>query len=110
MTADDFRQIALSFDGVVESAHMHHPDFRVAGAIFATLGYPDASCGMVKLPSEEQRRLVETLPGVFTPANGAWGQNGSTLVRLAAVKTDVLRHVLEMAWQQAQAKTKRTAG
>ena len=41
MTADDFRQIALSLPEASESAHMDHPDFRVRGKIFATLGYPD---------------------------------------------------------------------
>ena len=30
MTADDFRRIALSLPEVLESAHMDHPDFRVA--------------------------------------------------------------------------------
>jgi hypothetical protein len=38
-----------------ERAHRDHPDFRVGGKIFATLGYPDKSCGMVKLSPEEQR-------------------------------------------------------
>ena len=28
MTANDFRKLALSFPEAVESAHMHHPDFR----------------------------------------------------------------------------------
>jgi hypothetical protein len=28
---------------------MNHPDFRVAGKIFAAAGYPDKACGMVKL-------------------------------------------------------------
>jgi hypothetical protein len=40
MTPADFRKIALSFPATVESAHMSHPDFRVGGKIFATLGYP----------------------------------------------------------------------
>jgi predicted DNA-binding protein (MmcQ/YjbR family) len=49
VTAKDFRQIALSLPGTEERTHMDHPDFRVAGKIFATLGYPDKSRGMVKL-------------------------------------------------------------
>jgi hypothetical protein len=38
MTADEFREIALSFDGTEEKSHMQHPDFRVGGKVFATLG------------------------------------------------------------------------
>ena len=40
MTTDDFRNLALSLPEAVESAHMDHPDFRVGGKIFATLGVP----------------------------------------------------------------------
>jgi hypothetical protein len=34
-----FRQVALSFPETKEHSHMHHPDFRVAGKIFATLSW-----------------------------------------------------------------------
>ena len=52
-SANDFRRIALGLTGVIESAHMNHPDFRVAGKIFATLHHDD-QFGMVKLPPDEQ--------------------------------------------------------
>ena len=38
MTANEFRSLALTLPGAVESAHMGHPDFRIDGRIFATLG------------------------------------------------------------------------
>ena len=38
---------------------MSHPDFRVGGRIFATLGYPDDEWGMIKLTPEEQRKFVQ---------------------------------------------------
>ena len=41
MTPNDFRKLALALPETEERAHMNHPDFRVAGKIFATLGYPD---------------------------------------------------------------------
>ena len=31
MTPNQFRKLALGFDGAVESSHMNHPDFRVGG-------------------------------------------------------------------------------
>jgi hypothetical protein len=104
MTVDAFRRAALALPGAIESAHMNHPDFRVENRIFAALGSPDAAWGMVKLPPGEQQRLVETMPDVFTPAAGAWGRQGSTLVRLADAKADVVAHALQMAWHLAQAK------
>jgi hypothetical protein len=46
VTPNDFRRIALSMPDVVEASHAGHPDFRVGGKIFATLGYPDARWAM----------------------------------------------------------------
>ena len=54
MTADGFRRAALSFPEAEERSHMKHPDFRVRGKIFATLGYPDKTRGMVKLTPDQQ--------------------------------------------------------
>ncbi|HEX6495685.1 MAG TPA: MmcQ/YjbR family DNA-binding protein [Acidobacteriaceae bacterium] len=104
MTADTFRRAALALPGAIESEHMHHPDFRVANRIFATLGYPDGAWAMVKLPPEEQHKLLEAMPKVFQPAAGAWGRQGSTMVRLSEAKPQVLTYALEMAWRLAQAK------
>ena len=55
MTADRFRRLALEISGAIESSHMNHPDFRIGGRIFASLGYPDDEHGMVKLTPEQQR-------------------------------------------------------
>jgi hypothetical protein len=107
VTTDAFRRTALALPGAIESEHMHHPDFRVENRIFATLGSPDAEWGMVKLPPNEQQKLVEAMPEAFTPAAGAWGRQGSTLVRLTKAKPQVLTFALEMAWRLAQSKPAR---
>jgi len=44
---------------------MSHPDFRVGGRIFATLGYPDEEWGMIKLTQEEQRSFVRADPAAL---------------------------------------------
>ena len=61
MTADDFREIALSMHGAIESSHMNHPDFRANGRIFATLHSGDR-LGMVKLEPDEQREVMRRHP------------------------------------------------
>jgi hypothetical protein len=98
MTADDFRKLALSFPEVIESAHMHHPDFRVGGKIFATLGYPNKDSGVVKLTRDEQRHCVRGNPQIFKPGKGAWGRRGSTSVYLPAAKIDIVGEALKLAW------------
>jgi hypothetical protein len=104
MTSAHFRQLALGFPEAVESAHMSHPDFRVGGKIFATLGYPDSEHGMVVLPAEEQKRLITSHPKIFGAAKGAWGKQGSTTVRLEAIDKKTLRKALEMAWRNKAPK------
>lgn len=104
MTPADFRKIALSMPEAIESEHMAHPDFRVGGKIFASLGYPDQEHGMVVLPPEEQAGLLKSHPKVFSPAAGAWGRRGSTTVRLAAVDGRTLRRVIEIGWRHKAPK------
>ena len=55
---------------------MDHPDFRVAGKVFATLWYPDQAWGVVKLTSKQQEALVKERPDAFVPVKGAWGLHG----------------------------------
>ena len=103
MTATQFRKLALSLPGVVESAHMHHPDFRVQNKIFATLGYPDERCGMIRLTPDHQVALIRSQPTIFRPAAGAWGRSGSTIVLLSAVKVVQLRPIMRQAWEDVSA-------
>ena len=99
MTAKDFRQLALSLPETEERQHMSHPDFRVAGKIFATLGYPDKTRGMVKLSPEDQHYFSKDYPDAFIPVKGAWGRRGATSVHLKAAKRDVLQKAIEAAWR-----------
>lgn len=99
MTPDKFRSLALSLPEAMESAHMNHPDFRVGGKIFATLGAPDEAHGMVKLPPSEQALFVRTEPDVFYPVKGAWGRQGCTYVTLKAATEPAVRQALISAWR-----------
>ncbi|PYJ22608.1 MAG: hypothetical protein DMF42_10025 [Verrucomicrobia bacterium] len=104
MTAGDFRKLALSFPEAIESAHMHHPDFRVCGKIFATLGYPDKNWAVVKLTPEEQKHFIQSDPKVFRPVKGAWGRRGNANVYLSAAKIDIVRQALTAAWRNTAPK------
>ncbi|PYQ75489.1 MAG: hypothetical protein DMG01_18745 [Acidobacteria bacterium] len=98
ITASAFRRIALGMSGAIEGAHMGHPDFRANGKIFATL-HADDKHGMVKLAPDQQRDFVRAHPEAFTRENGAWGRQGCTRVRLAAVDEDTLGEAMTLAWQ-----------
>ncbi|WP_425999876.1 MmcQ/YjbR family DNA-binding protein [Caulobacter sp. DWR1-3-2b1] len=104
MTQDDFRRIALSLPGAIESSHMGTVDFR-AGRIFATLGYPDAGFGMVKLTPERQEMLVLVDPAIFEPVKGGWGAKGATLLCLTTCGEATATGALTSAWQGVASKT-----
>jgi hypothetical protein len=105
MTAAEFRRLALSLPETEEREHMNHPDFRVGGKIFATLGYPDQSRGMVKLFPDQQEELVAADPAMFVPVNGAWGRKGCTHVLLKAASKERVRKALNAAWRNTAPKT-----
>jgi hypothetical protein len=98
VTPDGFRRLALALPEAREGAHMGHADFRVGKRIFATLGFPDASLGMVKLTPSQQAAAVNSAPRVFAPVPGGWGRQGSTHVKLRAATEKVLQPVLLAAW------------
>jgi hypothetical protein len=103
MTAEDFRDIALSMRGAVERAHMNHPDFRASGKIFATL-HADNESGVVKLSPAEQREFIRMYPTMFSAAAGAWGRQGWTKVLLAASNAPAVRGAMMLAWQNVVEK------
>ena len=104
MTSEGFRRLALSFPETSESSHVHHPDFRVRGKIFATLAYPDDHWGMVKLTLEQQGEFIHDEPAVFSPVKGGWGRQGATSVRLRAARKATLQRALEAAWRNVAPK------
>src|SRR5436309_12423971 len=104
VTANDFRRLALSLPDAEEAAHMGHPDFRVGGKIFATLGYPDSQWGTVGLTPEQQEFFVGAEPKMFAPVKGGWGKRGATSVRLRAARTGPVREALTAAWRNRRSE------
>ena len=108
MTADDFRRIALSFEGAEEGSHMGNPDFRVGGRIFATLASVRQGFGNLMLTPEQQADFASELPSLFVPVAGGWGRMGATHIRLADATEDILTGALHAAWQTRAAKNRKT--
>ena len=103
MTASQFRKLALSLPEAVESSHQNHPDFRVRGKIFATLG-PDEDWGMVKLTPDVQAELMAE-SDLFQPASGAWGRGGATIITLRGARAAIVKRALLSAWKNTAPKS-----
>ncbi|HEY6129197.1 MAG TPA: MmcQ/YjbR family DNA-binding protein [Candidatus Acidoferrum sp.] len=98
-TPADFRHLALALSETEERKHMNHPDFRVAGKIFATLAYPNKQFAMVKLTPIQQEDFVQSHPAAFRPVTGAWGRQGCTHVLLAKASKRALKEAILAAWR-----------
>jgi hypothetical protein len=82
---------------------MNHPDFRVGGKIFATLG-PDETWGMVKLTPEQQKAAIRRSATTFSQIKGAWGRGGATRVELAKADKLLVEEALTDAWRNTAPK------
>ena len=104
VNAEQFRRLALRLPETSEESHMGHPDFRVRGKIFATLGYPKKGWAMVKLSPEQQHLFLLADPEVFIAVKGAWGRRGSTNVLLKSATKRKLEAALDAAWRNVAPK------
>lgn len=104
MTADDFRELALSLPEAVEASHMNHPDFRVGNKVFATLAYPDKEHAVVILPLDQQAKFTAHSPKAFAVVKGFWGKRGATQIRLENATRANLLAALSAAWRRIAPK------
>jgi hypothetical protein len=106
MTAAAFRRLALGLPNVVEQAHMGHPDFRVEGRIFATLGYPGAGWAVVGLTPYDQDAFVKMDPRAFRPVTGRWGEQGATKIALRHATAAAVSAALKAAYETRLARSR----
>jgi hypothetical protein len=105
MTPDDFRRLALSQPGAVESFRRGRSDFRVWRKSFAGLDCPAASVATIQLTPEQQAMLMHAAPSTFVPVPGGWGRLGATNVVLAHAKEAIVESALILAWRNAAPKS-----
>jgi hypothetical protein len=111
MTTGEFRAMALGLPEAEEREHMDHPDFRVGGKIFATLGYPGPGWAAVSLTPAQQQLYALAHPKAFIPVKGGWGARGATNVRLSAAGKRTVKQALTDAWRnRAPKRLVRAAG
>src|ERR1700710_2191448 len=98
----DLARIALDLPGVVQYPHFDRLAFK-ARVTFATLA-ADGLTANFKFAPDEQALKCAVAPDAFEAMNNAWGAQGWTLGRLAALSEPELAAALEMAWRRAGPK------
>ncbi|WP_020519204.1 MmcQ/YjbR family DNA-binding protein [Catelliglobosispora koreensis] len=90
-------EIALSMPGAHQGSHFTTIDFRVSNKIFCSLPKP-GHMGM-RISPAEQAALLQEDPETFSPASGAWGKQGWTVVKLETADPKQLRELITDAWR-----------
>ncbi len=104
--AADLVRLALALPGVTEYPHFDRRAFK-ARVTFATLA-PDGATANLKFTPDEQALKCAVAADAFEPLHSAWGAQGWTSARLAALDEAQLAAALEIAWRHGQAKKKGT--
>ena len=79
---------------------MGHPDFRAAnGRVFASLT-EDETRATAALTPDQQADLRSRAPETFTPAAGAWGRGGWTMIELKNADVEIVGEAVTLAWQR----------
>jgi hypothetical protein len=99
VAAADLRRIALSLEGTTETPHFDRFAFKVK-RIYATLSEDGLSANLKFAPDEQELKLL-LAPEAFEAVPNAWGKQGWTTIKLAALNVVELTEALEMAWRRA---------
>lgn len=100
MTAQEFRNLALSFPGTEEAPHFDRAAFKVIKKrIFATLHEPDGTAN-VKFSEIDQAVFCSFDKNAVYPVPNKWGQQGWTTFELAQLPTELVFDALETAYKE----------
>ncbi len=100
--ADDLARLALALPGVAQYPHFDRIAFK-ARVTFATLA-PDRLTANLKLAPDEQALKCEVAPDPFSSVPNAWGAQGWTMAKLAALSERELQAALALAYAHAGPK------
>lgn len=103
MTAEEFRQMALSFPFTEENPHFERQAFKVTGRrIFATLHEPSNTANL-KLSEVDQSVFCEfnKNEGAIYPVPNKWGLQGWTTFELTKVPHGLMQDALQTAYSSA---------
>lgn len=102
MTFAVARQLALALPGVVEGTAYRTPAFRVAGRFFFRLREDGASLA-IRIDFDTREALLQARPEAFFITDHYRGYP-AMCVRLAIVRREELKALLEESWRQIAPK------
>ncbi len=96
---ETFRQLALSFPGVVANPHFEWTSFRLKGKIFATLA-EDSNIATLNLTLPDQSEFCSIEKQAVYPVPNRWGQTGWTFAELNQISVELALEMLTAAFKK----------
>jgi len=97
VTWDSVRELVLSLPGVEEVSSYGTPALKVKGKLFVRK-HQDRESLVVRMDAADKKTRIAAEPSAFYETDHYVGYP-YVLVRMAAVRPEVLREVLESAWR-----------
>lgn len=100
MTTEEFRRMVGSFPGTIAHPHFDRTAYKVEGKrIFTTL-HEASKTFNAKLSLDDQQTLSQYEKGSIYPVPNKWGQQGWTTVELENTPDELIKEVLDAAYQE----------
>lgn len=112
MTPDSFRELALSFEDVVETPNANKNSFKVDEKIFITIDNVNMKA-VFRLSPKEQQKFSDLDPSAIYPAQAGWGKQGWTIFELNFIEAETIEKALTLSYcsvapEELAAKYKKT--
>ncbi|QPH40795.1 MmcQ/YjbR family DNA-binding protein [Pedobacter endophyticus] len=97
MTPDSFRELALSFENVVETPNGNKNSFKVDDKIFITIDNTNMKA-VFRLSPKEQNKFSDLDPSAIYPAQAGWGKQGWTIFELNFIEPETLETAITLSY------------
>lgn len=94
---EHFKNLALSFEEVIEETKSEKTTFKVEEKIFATLNTENFKA-VIRLSTKDQNKYSDTDPSAIYPAPAGWGKQGWTIFELKFVENDLVEEALKASY------------
>jgi hypothetical protein len=106
MNTEEFKNLALSFQGTISIPHFDRAAFKVEGRkIFATLKEESNSVNI--LLSLPEQKLFCTSDNAIYPVQNKWGTHGWTTFELTKLERPIVLEALSSAYEEVLKKKAR---
>ena len=97
MNPDSFKELALSFENVVETPNGNKNSFKVDEKIFITIDNVNLKA-VFRLTPKDQSKFSDLDPSAIYPAQAGWGKQGWTIFELGFIETELLENAVRLSY------------